>query len=354
MIDVFNMRDSGVTITKGLAIIFVVLCHSQCPDVILRTFPIFAMPIFFFMSGYCFKEKYLNETWTFAKKRVVGIYWPYVKWSLLFLLLHNVFFYLNIYSDEYGFQGRVSALYTVSDYLQHALSIVTKMSGHEQLLGGYWFLKLLFFGSFFFFFTVKLLRGSAWGLVLLLTLTVCLSFFDLSVPYFKIGTRECFAAFFIYVGYLYKSHQLSWHRSPWLWCIAVLLVAFVPQTWFTTMHTYQYWKVLPTAITATLAVLTVFYFCQRIAENSDGGVVKFLIFTGDHTMEVLTWHFLSLKIVSLLIIALYALPHKQMSEFPVIESYARCGWWLAYSIVGVAVPLVGTYIYHRIKEKCRK
>ena len=345
------MRDNGVTIAKGLCIILVVMCHSRCPIIIQNLFVMFAMPLFFLMSGYCFKEKYLNDTWSFAKKRITGIYWPYVKWSLLFLLLHNVFFYLNIYNGEYGFNGKVSALYSISDYLSHAISIITKMGGHEQLLGAYWFMKLLFVGSFIFFFVVKILRSSLWGLIILLALTVCLSFFDWNIPYFHIGTRECFAAFFIYVGYLYKSHQLAWHRSPWLWCVAAILVVCGSKFWYTTMHTYEYWIVLPYAITATLAVLSVFYLGQRIAEKSDSRMTRFLVYTGNHTMEVLTWHFLSLKIVSLLLIFLYGLSINQLSEFPVIEQYATQGWWIVYLIIGVGVPVGGTYLYHTLREK---
>ena len=345
------MRDNGVTISKGLCIILVVMCHSRCPDIIQSLFIMFAMPLFFFMSGYCFKEKYLGETWSFAKKRVTGIYWPYVKWSLLFLLLHNVFFYLDIYSDEYGFNGRASALYTISDFLNHTVSIITKMGGQERLLGGYWFMKLLFVGSFIFFFTLKILRSSLWGLVVLLSFAVCLSFIHKSIPYFNIGTRECFAAFFIYVGYLYKQHQLNWHSSPWLWCVSAILVAIGSKYWYTTMHAYEYWIVLPYAITATSAVLLVLCLSQRIAEKSNNRVSRFLIFTGDHTMEVLTWHLLSMKLVSLAIIYIYGLPIKQLSEFSVIESYAHEGWWVVYVFVGVGIPVSGTYFYHMLREK---
>ena len=344
------MRDNGVTISKGLCIILVVMCHSRCPIILQSLFVMFAMPLFFFMSGYCFKEKYLDDAWSFVKKRVIGIYWPYVKWSLLFLLLHNVFFYLNIYSDEYGFKGSVSALYSSPDYLSHVITITTKMGGHEQLLGGYWFIKLLFVGSFIFFITVKILHSRIVGLIVLLAITICLSFFDKSIPYFNIGTRECFAAFFICVGYLYKLHQLEWHRCPWLWCVAAILVIFGSEHWYSTMHSYEYWIVLPYAITATLAILSIFYLSQRIAEKSENRVTHFIVFTGNHTMEVLTWHLISLKLVSLLLISIYGLPIKQLSEFPVIEQYARQGWWVAYFVVGVGIPIGGTYFYHMLRR----
>jgi hypothetical protein len=82
--------------------------------------------------------------------------------------------------------------------------------------------------------------------------------------------------------------------------------------------------------------------------------MKCIVFIGDHTMEVLTWHFLSMKLVSLIIITIYHLPIKRLSEFPVIEEYARQGWWIAYLIVGVAIPVVWTYYYHLFKDRLTK
>lgn len=65
--------------------------------------------------------------------------------------------------------------------------------------------------------------------------------------------------------------------------------------------------------------------------------MKCIVFIGDHTMEVLTWYFLSMKLVSLMLIATYDLPIKRLSEFPVIEEYTRQGWWIAYLVVGVGI-----------------
>jgi len=290
-----------------------------------------AIAVFFFMSGYCFKEKYLSDAKTFTQRRISGIYLPYLMWSLLFLLFHNVFYHLNIYSDEYGFHGRTSVLYTASDYLDKAVSVATKMQGHEQLLGAYWFLKSLFVGSFIFYaiavlearvcgtLTSKLCMGVGKGMLILLFMTVLLSFLDCRLPYFNIGSREFFAATIIYAGYLYKQRQWLWHRRMAVNIIALIAMTAGSHFWFTTMFSFEYWKVLPHTI-------------------------------GDHTMAVLTWHFLSLKLVSLLLIAIYGLPIKQLSEFPVIETFAHQGWWLLYFCVGVGVPILWTYCYHRLKD----
>lgn len=344
------MRDNSVTISKAIAIILVVMAHARCPELIIDWICMIVIPLFFFMSGYCFKDKYLSDAKDYTIKRVKGIYWPYLKWSLLFLLLHNVFYHLNIYSDEYGFNGRTSVLYTATDFLNHAISITTKMQGHERLLGGYWFMKLLFIGSFIFYLTVKVLRGRWWGPLILLAVAIVLSYFDWSLPYFHFGTREFFAAAILYMGYLYKQYHWTWHRNIAINAVALILMVIGSRYWLTTMREYEYWMVLPYAISAVLLVQTVLHLSERISKAKTNYAVRFLIFTGDHTMEVLTWHFLSLKLVSLLLIAIYGLPVKQLSEFPVIEEYAHQGWWILYLCVGVGIPILGTYSYHRIKD----
>ena len=348
------MRDNSVSIEKGIAIALVVMVHSLCPDFILRCFAMIVLPPFFFMSGYCFKEKYLDDIRTYVKNRFTGIYWPYLKWSLLFLLLHNVFYHLHIYSDEYGFEGKTSVLYTSSDFISNAISITTKMQGHERLLGAYWFLKILFVGSFIFYITLKVLKSNAWGAVLLLALSIFLSIGNWKLFYFHIGTREVFAAFFLYVGYLYKKHQWCFHQRPWIWCLGVVMVVIGTRFWYTTMHNYEYWMILPYALTSILAILTLLCFSQYLAQKAENKPVKCIIFIGDHTMEVLTWHFLSMKLVSLMLIAIYDLPIKRLSEFPVIEEYARQGWWIAYFIVGVAIPVIWTNYYHLLKDRLTK
>lgn len=151
-------RNETITMMKAFAILLMVTAHAGFYHQGQVFINMFHMPVFFFCSGYCFKEKYLTDARTFAMKRVKGIYWPYVKWSLLFLALHNVFFYLNIYSDEHGFRGNVSELYTWQMFAERGFHIVSRMTDAEQLLGGYWFLHTLFFASFLAYITIRVVK----------------------------------------------------------------------------------------------------------------------------------------------------------------------------------------------------
>lgn len=155
------MRDNSVSIAKAFAIMLMVLAHTWFLDIGNKWINMFHMPLFFFMAGYCFKDKYLTDFRTFARKRLSGLYKPFVKWSLVFLVLHNVFFHLNIYNGEYGFRGNVSQLYSLTDFAKRTLMIVTSMSGSDQLLGGYWFLKSLFVGSFIAYLSIRYVKNPA-------------------------------------------------------------------------------------------------------------------------------------------------------------------------------------------------
>ena len=345
------MRDNSVTIAKGIAIMLMVLGHAECPSYLNTYLGMLRMPLFFFMSGYCFKEKYLDDARSYLKKRVTGIYWPYLKWSLFFLLIHNICFYTNIYSDEYGFLGKTSVLYSSPDFLSHAISIVTKMSGHEQLVGGFWFLKSLFIGSIIFFICRKLLRQTPIvGAMLLLMAAVLLSYLNKKMPYFGIGSRECLAATLLFVGHLYKQHQLNWHRNIWFVLTSIVMVGVGTVFWPASMLSYTYWKVIPYTITSVMGTLAIFGLSYHLSLRSENSIVRFLVYVGGYTFNVLTWHFLSMKTVSLFIVYVYGLPVKQLSEFPAIGEYASQGWWIAYFVVGTGIPILGTYSYHRLKD----
>ena len=142
----FTFNSDAVAAAKGIAILLMVMVHAGSPHYTGQYISMFHMPLFFIMSGYCFKAKYLQDARTFALKRVRGIWWPYVKWTLFFLVLHNVLFRFNVYNDVFGFEGKVSHLYGWREWGVKFIKTFYFGTG-EQLLGGYWFLKELFWAS---------------------------------------------------------------------------------------------------------------------------------------------------------------------------------------------------------------
>lgn len=157
------MRDESISISKAAAILLMVLAHTYFSQYANQWINMFHMPLFFFFAGYCFKDKYLDMPKVFLKKRILGLYKPFVKWSIIFLLLHNVFFYLNIYNSEYGFRGSVSYLYAWKDFIIGIIHIITRMTDNEQLLGGYWFLKSLLVGSLIGYVFIKYFKKRLFG-----------------------------------------------------------------------------------------------------------------------------------------------------------------------------------------------
>lgn len=99
---VITKNYEAVNYCKAIGIILMVIGHTQCPAFLLKWIYSFHMPLFFFMSGYCFKEKYLNAPKQFVVARVKGLYFPFVKYCLFFLLIHNICYDLHFYSQGVG------------------------------------------------------------------------------------------------------------------------------------------------------------------------------------------------------------------------------------------------------------
>lgn len=342
------MRNDSISIAKGIGIILMVLAHTRFSLYGINFINMFHMPLFFFFSGYCFKSKYLVDFNSFAIKRIKGVYWPYVKWGLLFLLLHNSFFYLNIINDEFGFRENVSYLYNYKDYFIHAFNIIFKLNDCEELLGGFWFLHTLFFSSFIFYVVVKLIRYHKLGGALLLFLTMMLLIIGIQLPFLLVGPREILGAFFMIAGFVYKENGYNVEKKWFIIPISAFIVILGTNYWQCCMLNLTWQKVIPYSMSAIAGILMVFAVSNCILRHIR--IKNFLVYTGDHTLEILVWHFLSFKLVNLLIIGIYTLQYKRLAEFPVIDQYSMFGWWFIYLVVGVGVPLWGCEIIERIKS----
>lgn len=339
--------DTRISVTKALCIILMVVGHSGCPEIINDIFGLIRMPCFFFMSGFLLKEKYLNDMVAFVKRRFKGLWWPFVKWSVIFMLLHNVLTSLHVYNSSY----------TLTDMAYKLFQIVT-MTGSEQLLGGYWFLKELLYASVISIIALKLLHAIpnrkngkeiSNGIILTFLFLICAYF--ISIAPFKIptiGSRTLLSAACYFAGYTF--HKLpNNNRSNLFKGIIYLTTVLVISFFYTNSMSATNYDIFIYFIIAMIGTVGII----NIAGLIKGNALKALNYVGGKTLYILTFHFISFKLVSLILIGYYDLPITRLSDFPVISGLNSFSW-IVYSIIGVIIPLILWEFSQFVQSKFRK
>ena len=357
------MMKHEVTYCKALAIMLMVLGHS-CGDGMLyvtQTIYMFHMPLFFFLSGFCFKEKYLTSTGTFVFRRFKGIWWPYVKWSLIFLFCHNLFVSIHFYGADCGAQSN-DGLYYAPEYLVRIFDILFDMSGHEQLLGGYWFMHALLWGALiaymiiYFSNRIKARYPVTYGYFIdVVCVGVLLGLMMFTNEYMRcyVGVlfpRTLMAAIFFFLGRLFSTYGVRKFRW-WQSVLAFSLVIYggfhwrlEPANYFYQGQTLQ----IPLYICTALLGIWVMYSLPWTLVKEESMFSKVINYIGNNTLTILTWHFVCFKLVAFVLIRIYHLPEYYLTMFPVISEYSDKGWWVAYFLIGVTLPLLSLLLINRL------
>lgn len=325
-------HNAYISAAKGIIIILMVIGHSGAPIPLQNSIYLFHMPCFFLISGYLFKEKYLNDAKQFIYKKVKGLYYPFVKWSLIFLLLHNIFYHINFYSTQYN----------VDNYISKVLQIVT-MTGSEQLLGGFWFLKELLYASIISFLLFKLLTALNFRLKLstLVICSLCFMFlaFCQSIITFKIptiGSQTLLATSYFIAGVAFHKFDMLFTDLNKLKIGITLFAVFIISSFFVKGSiNSQGYIIFPYYVVSIIASVSLIYLTKYLGKRT----MNALDFVGKKTLYILIFHFISFKIVSLVYIIINKTPFTELASFPIVENDNKY-LWITYSIVGVLVPLL--------------
>lgn len=321
-----------------------VIGHSGCPERLYDAIYMFHMPCFFFISGFLLKGNYLTSIGKGIIKRGKSIWWPFVKWTCIFILLHNLLYRLNINPNRY--------LWSEMDIGGMARQVLL-LRATEDLLGGFWFLKELLLASVISAIVLRVTRrivkeriAPLFGIAAaFVVMAVVLSVLPYNSP--DIRSQTMLATAFYLSGYAYG--KLPRGEGRWLVAAGGLAIVILVSLFFEGNMFVSGWRIplyYAVALIGTLAVLNFSSLIRR------GPAAAALDYIGSRTFYILTFHFLAFKLVSYLKIAQYGLPRTALSEMPVISVHNDYHW-LAYSIVGVVVPLLireaGNYMQNRIR-----
>ena len=368
-------RETVISICKGIAIILMVIAHAEAPGWLCKFIFEFHMPLFFITAGYFFSLKYLNDEATFVKKRVKGLYWPFVKWAVFFLIIHNWMFDLGVLNETYGNEmGGVTHPYTWHQIQQNLWNIVTAMGGYDQFLcGAFWFFRGLFVASILYLIIYKVLdsslKSARWKkaipyLICLVMLLLCAWKTHQGLKVITLvqgGYRDMMGCFFFGCGFIFRQYadryrrSMSRHYAAFWSSIVFAIVVFLFSKYLTANMNWRstFVQFLSLPLPAILGFLMT-YNLSCWLDKHDNILKRFLVYTGDHTLYVFIFHIVSYKVVSLLKIWYYGLDPKQVGCHMVIHEHSQEDqFWILYTIAGVALPLIGIWLYEKGKEKIK-
>ena len=374
-------RNTTISIAKGFAIIFMVMAHADCPGALMSFIYEFHMPLFFITAGYFFSLKYLDNEATFVKKRIKGLYWPFVKWATFFLIIHNWMFDLGILNEKYGnWTGGVTHPYSWHQIQQNFWNIITAMAGYDQFLcGAFWFFRGLFVASIaylilykFWMFLANRVNIKKWRvntetkvdgdrLYDYIGLAVCITILILCgwktseglrvINLVQGGYRDMMGVFFFGCGFLFRRHEHLFKDRWWaipVCFVVVLLFSIYGNANMNWRSTFNQFMDLP--ITALMG-FWMMYLISSLVDKRDNILKRTLVYCGDNTLYVFIFHIISFKLVSLIKIWYYGLDYQQIGCHMAIHEHAGEDlFWILYTIVGVGLPLTWHYYYVKIKH----
>ena len=366
-------RNTVISISKGIAIILMVIAHAEAPGWLCKFIFEFHMPLFFITAGYFFSLKYLNDEATFVKKRVKGLYLPFVKWSVIFLALHNLMFKIGILNEAYGNEmGGVTHPYSWHQIQQNLWNIITAMGGYDQFLcGAFWFFRGLFVASILYLIIYKVLdstiKPARWKkaipyLICLIMLLLCgwKTYEGLKViTLVQGGYRDMMGCFFFGVGFIFRQYAESYQALikryyAIIWTTIVFgIVVYLFSYYLTANMNWRssYTQFLSLPVPALLGFLMT-YNISMLLDKKDNWLKRFLVYTGDHTLNIFIFHIVAYKVVSLIKIWYYGLDIQQIGCHMVIHEHSQeDAFWVLYTIAGVGIPLFVTWIVERWKLK---
>jgi fucose 4-O-acetylase-like acetyltransferase len=340
-----------MNIAKGLGMCLIVLGHSfeETSLSSIRSFVyLFHVPLFFIISGYFFRDIYITQPTKLLINRIKSIWGPFFRWTLLFILLHNFFFSLYIYSEKAMFRNYSVPYYNYFDIFEKII-MAFLFKEPEQLLGAFWFLSCLFFTTIIYLLINIIIKHFNLNKLILTLLVIILFIFgnlmfslNIGVPFIPWDFRLfCITLLLFHIGKIYKNFEQKIPIKLFLAISALIILLFINKINYIKIDSiYSTFglsvkPVLYLIFTPVLGSYFIFYVSKIIAETP----LKYLFrYIGKNTITILALHFLSFKIVSLLQIHLYDLDYFNLSQVPVIPDSGF--WFLAYFSVGIAAPLI--------------
>ena len=206
-------HNAQVSIAKALGIVLMVMGHAGCPEYLHDFIYLFHMHLFFFLSAYFFRDaKVVDSAGQYVVRKFKNLHLPYIKWSIIFLLLHNLFCRIGFYDNSLSWQ----------ELLVNVKCSVRGMWQGERMLGTYWLLISLFWERLLFGLIIWIKHKTQSGYLDLIAV-VLLFLVGYYAPIDLLVNREMVILPIFYLGYWAGTHKMDFSISRSHLLIALLV-----------------------------------------------------------------------------------------------------------------------------------
>jgi fucose 4-O-acetylase-like acetyltransferase len=350
-----SRRSEYIDILKGIGIVSVVYSHCNLWGGYIVC--CFMLPIFFFVSGYLFKERSIKE---FVIKKVMSLYVPFVMIELFYLAIRNLLFCINVYNQN----SYMSPLTSGKDVVINIIHILL-FDTVDSLTAPLWFLAALFGVNLLFFFIHKFIGNNNFllilvGIILFVTGNLFTALgFEIKQSY-RSGQilNVCLVAtLFTILGYVCKVKGIKKYleklpKVPIIEAILLLILAFFCYVLKLRidMRINNYSSALGFLVCSTVGIILVCMCAYRIQKIA---IIKFiLIKLGECSFEIMAYHFSAFKIVSVMLIILFKMDFDLLG-YRIIPDLSKV-YNLNYFVLGSMISYEISIIVRCVKGKINR
>lgn len=358
-------RDSVIDFVKGVGIILMVFRHANGPysDFVL----LFHMAIFFIASGWLINLKYsadIPSILVYIKKKIRGLWVPYVGFNVAYLVLNDSFIKLNILTNDpefieaKGIDGRYLHLTQPMGVIKTGKEIIKVFlfQGGTDMGGALWFFNTLFFVLILYmilqFVLCRIMKDSHIELaqlivaILFLVAGYCCQRRGISAH----GLSRVLSYYcFIYLGHVFhKYNVINTKIKPFILFTASLLVLLLMYHHGSINLAANDYPNPVFLIVASVAGWTMLYSLGILLQKTKI-FTSVLQYISIHSVPIVGMHFLCFKIVSSIAVLALGMKMYMIAAFPVLELPGA--WWLLYTVVGISIPLLADRVWIMVRRR---
>lgn len=355
-----NSRSQYIDISKGIAIIAVVLLHIDYTFYNHVLLPVevllgggWHVAVFFILGGFFLKEEKLIQPIGFIKGKIKSLYKLLLYFYIPAVLLHNVMLQIGWYDTMTDYGGKHMTHWGFTHTVKELVMSVC-LAGREPILGAMWFVYVLFIalcGLSFVSWTAKQITRNEkqyeWIRMIVL-LGLCMvsctmsNVMGFNIPRFN---NSLTAMWLIYSGYILKSRLIvDFSNIPF--CLLCCMIVYHSASMLGEVSLNN--NVYNDALTLTVSSVAMLYVICCIAKCIEHNPIgKFLARCGKDSFYIMGLHFVGFKMATYLLMLIGINNSLSALKAPAGASFFQL---ILYLTMGVLLPLTFMLIFRKTKS----